>query len=684
MNTTYILELGRNIAFLLALTFAYSLFRSSVNRLPVGVQPAINGILFGLFGMAVMIYPITVAPGVFLDGRVIMLAIAGAFGGWQTGTIATLLVIFYRVLLGGAGVPVAIGGAITSAGLGSIFWWRSGGIITSYTSRHLIGLGALVAIQQLLWTLLLPPEFARSVFQVTLFPVMLLLSLGTYLLGTLLVTDQRRVEADRALRSSEERYRVLTENAVDLIYRYRFTPVQGFEYVSPSATSITGYTPEEHYADPELGVKIVHPEDQVLLQQAIEGRNSTQPLVLRWIKKDGQAIWTEQHNVPLYDKAGNLVAIEGIARNITKRKQAEEALKESEERYRTLYNQLDDAIFIHDQEGNILDVNQAACDRLGYSYDEFRHMKTSDIDAPDYASKFQERLQRQLMTGTLQDIRGMHVTRAGQQIPVHVNSRRIMFKGQVAILAVARDVRELQRAERQAVELASERTRVKAMVNFVHDISHDFRTPLTIIGSAAYLLMRSPDLEKRQQHFEKIETQVKQMTYQIERLLVMARLDAEGNFAFQVVKTSLFLHNISSQFMHTAQTKGVRLTVEVPDSVPTIQCDEQEMTQAIGEIVDNAIIFTSAGGVVTLRAEIIANSVVIIVQDTGSGIPATDLPHIFKRLYRGDAARSLGRGSTGLGLSIAEKIVEGHHGQIEVESTVGVGSLFRVILPQTS
>lgn len=77
MNTTYILELGRNIAFLLALTFAYSLFRSSVNRLPVGVQPAINGILFGLFGMAVMIYPITVAPGVFLDGRVIMLAIAG-------------------------------------------------------------------------------------------------------------------------------------------------------------------------------------------------------------------------------------------------------------------------------------------------------------------------------------------------------------------------------------------------------------------------------------------------------------------------------------------------------------------------------------------------------------------------------------------------------------------------------
>ena len=135
--------------------------------------------------------------------------------------------------------------------------------------------------------------------------------------------------ARRALQESEARFRRLAENAPDLIYRYEFAPQRGFSYVSPAATAITGYTPEEHYADPDLGLKLVHPDDRPLLEAYLQGGGKFhEPIVLRWVCKDGQIIWTEQRNVPIYDESGALVAMEGIARDVTARRQAEAKLAE--------------------------------------------------------------------------------------------------------------------------------------------------------------------------------------------------------------------------------------------------------------------------------------------------------------------------------------------------------------------
>jgi PAS domain S-box-containing protein len=136
-----------------------------------------------------------------------------------------------------------------------------------------------------------------------------------------------RVQAMSALRENEERFRLLAENAKDLIYRLRLQPNQAFEYVSPSATAITGYTPEEHYADPNLGFKLVHPDDRPILQSLLDGGGMFgKPIVLRWKRKDGTILWTEQRNVPVLDDSGELVAIEGVARDITERKEAEKVL----------------------------------------------------------------------------------------------------------------------------------------------------------------------------------------------------------------------------------------------------------------------------------------------------------------------------------------------------------------------
>jgi len=126
------------------------------------------------------------------------------------------------------------------------------------------------------------------------------------------------------VQEAEERFRRLAENARDIIYRYRFVPPRGFEYVSPAVTAIIGYTPAEHYADPDLGLKLVHPDDRPLVEAANRGDVSPgTPLTLRWVRKDGSVVWTEQQNVPIYDEAGRLVALEGIVRDITERKRAE-------------------------------------------------------------------------------------------------------------------------------------------------------------------------------------------------------------------------------------------------------------------------------------------------------------------------------------------------------------------------
>lgn len=108
----------------------------------------------------------------------------------------------------------------------------------------------------------------------------------------------------------------LVERAQDLIYRYRLRPTRGFDYVNPVATRMTGYSPAEHYADPDLGLKLIHPDDQPVLAALLEASPGSSTLPLRWIRKDGAVIWTEQQNVPVYDEAGELVAIEGIAREI--------------------------------------------------------------------------------------------------------------------------------------------------------------------------------------------------------------------------------------------------------------------------------------------------------------------------------------------------------------------------------
>jgi PAS domain S-box-containing protein len=147
----------------------------------------------------------------------------------------------------------------------------------------------------------------------------------------LLSTLEDRHLAEQKLRESEERFRRLTENIPDVIFRYRLRPTRGFDYVSSALTAVTGYAPEEAYADPGFPSKLVHPDDWHLARAAMDGDITPgKPVLLRWRRKDGGTAWMERRAVPVFDASGALVALEAIARDVTDRRAVEAALRERE------------------------------------------------------------------------------------------------------------------------------------------------------------------------------------------------------------------------------------------------------------------------------------------------------------------------------------------------------------------
>ncbi len=326
-------------------------------------------------------------------------------------------------------------------------------------------------------------------------------------------TEERA--AQKALAESEARYRRLAENAQDLIYRYCLLPIPGFEYVNPAATAITGYTPEEHYADPDLGFTLVHPDDRSLLDQLTGGELLDSPVTLRWIRKDGTIIWTEQRNVPVFDDQGNLIALEGIARDVTERKNAENALRESEESFRLLFENNPHPMWVYDLETlAFLEVNDAAVAHYGYSRDEFLSMRLPDIRPSEDVEH---------LTGDTQPERPVfqhsgewrHKLKNGQIIDAEITSHTLEFAGRKAALVIARDVTErkqAQRAERDQRALAEALAQTaNALIsvmdldevmnaildNVAHVVPHGAANIMLIEGDHArpvYLRGYSPDL----------------------------------------------------------------------------------------------------------------------------------------------------------------------------------------------
>lgn len=208
----------------------------------------------------------------------------------------------------------------------------------------------------------------------------------------------RRAEKD--LTTSEERFRLLAENSEDLVFRYRFTPEPRFEYVSPSAAKIIGFSPEEHYDNPRIWIDLVHMDDRHLIEDMLKPDGEfSRPTTVRMITKNGVTVWMEQRLVPIEDSEGTVVAIEGTIIDVTERIQAEQELKKSEAEYRKLVMTAPCVIFAITPDGKTLFVNDYVRDVTGYGPEELMGNNWWDILYPGHLKHQADELMKEFLEG---------------------------------------------------------------------------------------------------------------------------------------------------------------------------------------------------------------------------------------------------------------------------------------------
>ena len=276
------------------------------------------------------------------------------------------------------------------------------------------------------------------------------------------ITDiGERKRAEAALRASEERFRRLYDEAP---FGYHDIDVDG-KIVSVNRTEcdLLGYTREEMIGRPIFDFLRADQRDEA--RRAVGARAREQQPVMAvervYVTRDGRELnlWIE--NRVIRDARGQVVGFRSTVQDITARRQAEAALVASERRARALFQGIEDAVFVHDLEGHILDANPAASRMLGYSHAEFLRLTTGDIDDPEFAAGFEDRLHQQLTTGHL-SCEGRHRAKDGRVIPVDINTATIQLEDQRAVLAVIRDITErkaLEETRRRFVEAQAEAAR---------------------------------------------------------------------------------------------------------------------------------------------------------------------------------------------------------------------------------
>lgn len=231
----------------------------------------------------------------------------------------------------------------------------------------------------------------------------------------------------------------------------------------------------------------------------------------------------------------------------------------------------------------------------------------------------------------------------------------------------------------QEITHLKELDRIKS--EFVTTVSHDLRSPLTAILGYVELIERAGETNDQQKEFiDRVRLSVQQITSLVTDLLDLGRIESGLDERRESTPLAVLARYAVEGLRASAETKALRIQVELADNLPLVAGDPIRLRQMIGNLVENAIKYTPAHGTVLLEAEGEGDQVILRVIDNGPGIPVTDQPYLFDKFFRGSNVDDQSTG-TGLGLSIVKSIVDNHSGRIWVESTPGEGSVFTVVLP---
>ncbi len=509
------------------------------------------------------------------------------------------------------------------------------------------------------------------------------------------ISDRRR--AEEALRESEARFRRLAEHAQDLIYRYEFVPQRGFTYVSPAATAITGFTPEEHYADPDLSFKLVHPDDRHLLEAAAQGSAPfDKPLLLRWIRKDGSLVWTEQRNVPIYDEHGRLVAIEGIARDMTARVQVEEELRRLRELYESIVQDVTEGLVLTDAEGRITFANRALAAMLGYGEEELVGRPWLAFVPAEHQAAAREADARRA-AGESHRYELELERRDGRRVAVLVGGRPRFepATGRFAgTLAVVSDLTERKRAEEERARLQEQllqAQKLESIGRLAGGVAHDFNNMLNVIMGYAdlmlYQLHKDDPMRKKAEEILKAARRSAALTGQ---LLAFSRKQA---LQPQVLDLNEHLRNLE-KMLRRLIGEDIELSLTLADGLPSVLFDPGQLDQVVINLAVNARDAMPTGGRLLLETALVERDesyaathpgmeagsyVLLAITDTGCGMDRQTLARVFEPFF---TTKERGKG-TGLGLSTVYGIVKQSHGHIWAYSEPGRGTTFKIYLPPT-
>lgn len=362
-----------------------------------------------------------------------------------------------------------------------------------------------------------------------------------------------------------------------------------------------------------------------------------------------------------------------------------EDLEHSEVRYRTLIENTGDFVARFDRQLRHLYVNPALLSSVGLTLDDYLGKTNEELNMPeDEVRLWNAHITRVFETGKEDSFEFNFETVHGLR---YFESRLFpenMHAGKPeTVISVVRDVTLRKQVEAQQLQPMLENERVRALSQFVTHISHDIRTPLSIIKTSSYLAERTDSETRRQSHFEKIDASVDHITRVIEAIATIAKLDMNDPFIYGSLDVETFGTGLVGRFQSIAEEKDVRFVFECTPQPRLIRADGDYLGQAISNLIYNAIWHCRSGEEVTLRIWQDEKFTYIEVRDHGNGINEEDLPLIFERFYRSDQARTINEftGGTGLGLAITKEIIKRHTGTIEVDNTPGIGCSFRVMLP---
>jgi|GEM_PF-3060489 len=401
-------------------------------------------------------------------------------------------------------------------------------------------------------------------------------------------------------------------------------------------------------------------------------------------KKGGQPIWVHlvERKVKLPD---GQTAILSIAEDITERKKALELLKESEERFRSLYENSTIGLYRTTPQGEILLANKTLIDMLGYSsFDELckRNLNQEGFE-PGYERKsFIEKIEKD---GIVKGLESAWKRKDGRTIYVRESARAVKdADGKILYFdGTVEDITELKKIHDELLEAKEKAESANKLKDaFIANISHEIRTPLNGILGMISLIKESFEKyigEEEEQYFVSIDNSSRRIIRTIDMILNYSRLHT-GEFPVDMKKINItsIINNLILEFKSAALVRNIDFTYENNCGEVFLYLDEYSFTQTISNLIDNAIKYTKKGYVKVILDKNENDEIIISVKDTGIGISKEYIKHIFEPYVQEEMGYGRAYDGVGLGLALVKKFVDLNKAKISLETKKGFGTTFTI------